>query len=148
MRKALLSFLLLPVIFLSCTRETDTRNIPDPAALAGTWRMVTVKNNVNGQQTFKPITEPGDVHISFAVAGSAGGSFTGKTPSNDIWPNSYATGTGGTMSIPVLAMTKVGEGTWGNEFVKHIREAQTYHFGSDGKLHIQTIARTLIFVKQ
>jgi hypothetical protein len=147
MKRTLLSVVLFSLVLFSCTPSADTPNTPDATALAGTWRMVLVKNNANGQQSFKPTAEPRDVEISFAVAGSAGGSFSGKTPSNDIMPNSYSTGAGGSLSIQVLFMTKVAEGAWGSEFVDHIRGTQTYYFGSDGKLHIQTAARTLVFVK-
>jgi hypothetical protein len=51
------------------------------------------------------------------------------------------------MSIPDLGMTKVAETSWGNEFVKNIRDAREYSFEVGGKLNIKTAEKTLTFQK-
>jgi len=51
------------------------------------------------------------------------------------------------LSIPVLAMTKVMETSWGNEFVSNICNSQTYGFDIHKMLHIKTTTKTLVFQK-
>lgn len=146
------SFLLMSVIGLmlfSCKKAvSDTV----PASIAGTWKMIIVKENASNASITKPSSTQGDVIITFVPNSSTTGIFSGKTPTNDftvdgIWSNVYTLGPNQTISIPVLSMTKVGETLWGSQFVNNIRDAQKYSFETGGKLNIRTINKTLTFLK-
>lgn len=107
--------------------------------------MITVKDKGSLVVTAKPSSLPGEVEITFTATSATAGTFTGITPSNDIWLNDYSTGANQTISIPVLSMTKVGESPWGLEFVDNIRSAQKYSFSNDDKLTIETANKLLTF---
>ena len=129
----------------SCKKSDSFDHIP--ASLDGKWRMVIVKENVSGLTAIKPSTVQGDVDIIFTSTSSTNGTFTGNTPTNDIWQNQYSIGANQSMTIPCLAMTKVMETSWGNEFVDNIRNSQEYSFEIGGILKIKTPAKTLSFRK-
>ena len=58
------------------------------------------------------------------------------------------TGANHLLTIPFLNMTKVGETSWGEEFVDNIRNSQEYDFESTNKLAIKTTHITLTFQRQ
>jgi len=129
----------------SCKKSGSFDHIP--ASLDGKWRMVMVTENVSGLRTTKPSDVQGEVDILFISTSSTNGSFTGNTPTNDIWQNQYSIGANQSMTIPCLAMTKVMETDWGNEFVNNIRNSQAYSFETGGILKIKTPEKTLSFRK-
>jgi hypothetical protein len=116
-----------------------------PTSLEGKWRMIRVKDNTSGSTTTKPSSIQGDVDITFTSTTITNGSFIGNTPTNDIWENNYSLGANQSITIPVLAMTKVAETSWGIFFVDNIRSSQKYSFEAGGKLNIQTTNTTLSF---
>ncbi|MCU7549646.1 hypothetical protein OCK74_11005 [Chitinophagaceae bacterium LB-8] len=146
------SFLLMGLIgfvFFSCTKfSADCDHKSEPKSLDGTWKMVLVKDNSTSAVTTKPSTVQGDVILTFISNSPTTGSFTGKTPSNDIGTNAYTTGPNQRLSIPNLNMTKVGETSWGGLFVDNIRNAQQYSFEAGEKLNIKTSNKILAFNKQ
>ena len=121
---------------------------PAPTSLNGKWRMIAVKDNASGLTTTKPVSIQNDVDITFTSINSAGGTFTGNTPTNQIWQNEYSTGANQTLTIPALGMTKAWETSWGSLFVNNIRSSRDYTFEAGGLLNINTDANTLIFRKQ
>ena len=115
--------------------------------LNGKWKMIIVKDNLFGTTVTKPSYVQKDVEITFTVVNASGGTFIGKTPTNEIWQNNFYIGANHTLSIPVLSMTKVMETSWGNEFVSNICSSQTYSFDVHKMLHIKTTKKTLVFQK-
>jgi hypothetical protein len=134
----------ISLALLSCTKPASPDQVM--ASLEGTWRMMMVKDNASSLIITKPSSVSGEVEIIFTPSGTAG-TFTGKTPTNDIWQNDYSTGANQSLTIPCLSMTKVAETTWGEEFVDNIRSAQLYNFESGGLLNIRTTNKTLTFKK-
>ena len=67
---------------------------------------------------------------------------------NDIWKNDYSVGANQTITIPVLAMTKVGETSWGKLFVDNILSSQQYTFEPGEMLNIKTTNKTLTLHKE
>src|SRR5687768_8260684 len=137
------SFILLSLMgfmFFSCKKT-----VPDN--IAGTWKMVIVKDNATNSSITRPPSIEKDVIITFVPNSASAGTFTGQTPTNIIVENPYSLGANQAISIPVLSMTKVGETSWGSEFVYNIRDAQQYNFKAGRKLEIKTINKTLIFRK-
>ncbi len=145
MKQIFFPVLISCMALLSCIK-TDSG---DPALLSldGTWRMVIVRDNASGSASFKPSSIAGDVDITFASVNTTNGTFTGNTPTNNIWQNDYSTGANQSLTIPCLSMTKVAETAWGKEFVDNILSAQLYSFESGGLLNIRTTNKTLIFQK-
>jgi hypothetical protein len=140
-------FFIISIIGLaqfSCTKSDPC----NPTSLDGKWRMIVVKDNISGSSTTKPTSIHGDVDIIFTSASSTTGTFAGNTPSNDIYSNDYSTGQNQSLTIPNLNMTKVGESSWGNEFVDNIRSSVEYNFQNCDKLNIKTTNKTLTFQKQ
>ena len=123
---------------------------PVPAAdsLAGTWKMIAVTDNASGAATTKPSSIQKDVTLTFTVANPNAGTFTGLTPTNDIWTNNYTIGANHAISIPSLAMTKVSETSWGLLLVDNICFSQTYSLQAGRLLNIRTLNKTLLFQKQ
>lgn len=109
--------------------------------------MILVKENTSGFMISKPSSIQGDVDITFTSTSATNGTFIGNTPTNIIHKNDYSIGTNQSLIIPDLGMTKVGETTWGKEFVDNIRSAREYSFEIDGKLNIKTTKNTLTFRK-
>ena len=101
---------------------------PTPTLLNGKWRMINVKDNASGSTTTKPSSIQNDVDITFTSTNSTTGTFTGNTPTNKIEKSDYPIGSNQTITIPTLAMTKVGETSWGIPFVDNIRSSQEYSF--------------------
>ena len=145
MKKFLLFAVLLSLTQISCKKSSlsDTT----PTSLDGKWRMIAVKDNATGITTTKPTSTQSDVEITFNSSTPTEGTFVGNTPTNDIWKNAYSIGANQTITIPVLAMTKVAETPWGNEFVDNIRSSQKYSFETGEKLIIKTANKTLTFQK-
>ncbi len=141
-------FFLVAIIGLtlfSC-KKTDSCD-PIPTSLDGKWRMIIVKENTTGSTTTKPSSIQGDVDITFTSTSATNGTFIGNTPSNEIQQNDYSIGTNQSLTIPNLSMTKVGETSWGKEFVDNIRSSQEYNFENCGRLNIKTTNKTLTFQK-
>jgi hypothetical protein len=144
MKIAFLLMSLLGLMFFSCNKSAcDTVH----ESLEGTWKMILVKDNATNTASTKPSSIKGDVILTFVPSSPTTGSFTGKTPSNDIWPSEYELGPKQELSIPNLSMTKVGETPWGEEFVNNIREAQQYSLEEEEKLNIRTLNKMLTFRK-
>ncbi len=144
MKLSILLMLLIGLMFFSCKK-----NVSDtvPTSLNGTWKMIIVKENSTSATMTKPSSIQGNVLITFVSNSSTTGTFSGKTPSNDIDTNDYSTGTNQAILIPNLSMTKVGETSWGSQFIDNIRDAQQYSFETGGKLNIRTIKKNLTFKK-
>ena len=134
-------FILFIMLLFSCGKQNFD------GTLDGTWRMVLVKDNTTGATITKPTSIQGNVEITFTTVNSTTGTFFGKTPSNEIWQNDYQTGPNRSITILSLSMTKVGETSWGNEFVDNIRDSQEYSFDAGGRLTIKTMAKSLVFQK-
>ena len=107
--------------------------------------MIASIDNSSGAVITKPSSVSGEVDITFSEINTASGTFSGRTPTNDISNSDYATSTNHALTIPFLAMTKVAETPWGKEFVDNIRDANQYNFNSKNDLIIKTINKTLIF---
>jgi hypothetical protein len=138
--------MMLSLVLFSCKKEA--LNEPAPVSLEGKWRMFNVVDNISGLTVNKPASTTGNVDLIFTSAGASGGTFIGKTPSNDIWQNTYFTGSNQSITIPVLSMTKVMEGSWGLYFVNNIIDASVYSFEVGGVLNIITSSKkTLMFHK-
>jgi hypothetical protein len=133
------------LVFFSCKKEGTTE--PAPVSLEGKWRMIAVTDNISGAMVNKPASETGDVDVTFIAGGTAGGTFTGNTSINDIWPNDYFTSPNQSVAIPNLSMTKVMETAWGLYFVDNIRGAISYSFETGGILTIKTYYKILKFHK-
>ncbi|MCY7421593.1 MAG: hypothetical protein LH478_07600 [Chitinophagaceae bacterium] len=141
-------FFLITIIGLTLLSCKKTASIdPIPTSLDGKWKMVIVKENVSGLTTLKPSSIQGDVDITFTSANATTGTLFGHTPTNEISLNDYSIGTNQSLTIPNLSMTKVGETSWGEEFVDNIRNSQEYSFEIGGKLNIKTTNKTLTFRK-
>ncbi len=136
---------IISLLFTSCKKPYCDKS--PLTSLHGKWRMITVKENASGITTTKPAEIQGEVDIVFITTNDAGGTFTGKTPTNDIWQNDFFTGDNQSISIPNLSMTKVMETSWGTEFTANILDAETYHFETGKRLHIITAIKTLSFRK-
>lgn len=85
MKQLLASIAITSVVFFSCSKsnfsnQTDT-------SLNGKWRMMTIKDNGSLVLTTKPAYLQGEVEITFTAISATTGTFTGITPSNDIWTN-------------------------------------------------------------
>jgi hypothetical protein len=145
MKQILFFAAIIGLIQVSC-KKADSHD-PVPSSLDGAWRMIIVKENVSGSTTTKPSSIQGDVDITFISASSTSGTFTGKTPSNNIEQNDYSTGPNRSLTIQSLSMTNVAETSWGEEFVDNIIDATEYSFGSNGILNIKTTNKTLTFQK-
>lgn len=133
---------LVLLLLFSC-KKTDS----SPTSLEGTWKMILTKDNMTNTVQQKPSAIQGDVIISFVPTSISNGFFEGKTPSNVFGPNEYLLASDQTISMPVMNMTKVGETSWGSEFIDNIRDAQQYSFATGGRLNIKTIRKTLTFEK-
>lgn len=148
MKNAFLVLLLLTVASCKKTAHNDS-----PVSIEGTWKMILVKTNDSNIALTKPSSIEGDVVISFVPNSDTTGTFSGRTPTNEItgfgyWFNVYTLGPSETISIPGLSMTKVGETSWGYEFVNNITKAQQYSFSNAAKLNIHTADKTLVFERQ
>jgi hypothetical protein len=135
---------LIGLTLFSCNKNISNTV---PGSIEGSWQMIVVADITTNTTLTKPLSIQKDVVITFVPNSSTTGTFTGKTPSNDIWQNDYSLGVGRTISIPVLSMTKVGETTWGAQFVDNIRNAQQYSFENAEKLNITTTNKILTFKK-
>lgn len=145
MKRSILLMVIAGMILFSCKK--DNSDII-PVSIEGTWKMVAVKDNSTNVSITKPSSIAGDVIITFASNNITSGIFSGKTPSNFFGLNDYKIGPGQAISIPVLAVTKVGETLWGLEFTGNIRDALKYGFERGEKLNIITKDKTLTFAKQ
>ncbi|WP_018611657.1 hypothetical protein [Segetibacter koreensis] len=145
MRRVLFFAVIIGLTQVACKKSNSSS--PVPSALNGKWRMIVVKDNTSGLTTTKPSSIQNDVVITFTPTNSTTGTFIGNTPTNEIGRNEYSIGANQTISIPVLAMTKVGETSWGTLFVDHIRSSQQYTFEVGGILNIKTANKTLTFSK-
>jgi hypothetical protein len=144
--KQIFFVLIIGFSLFSCAKPNN--QCSSQASLDGKWRMVYVKENVSGSTLTKPATTQGEVDILFISTSSTGGTFTGYTPTNEIFQSDFYVAVGQALTIANLAMTKVAETSWGNEFVENIRDARSYSFDNAGQLNIKTVNKTLSFRKQ
>jgi hypothetical protein len=133
----------LGLTLFSCRKSNDgpLAGFPD---LAGTWKMVLVKENNTGLSISKPSTVTGDVQITIMHTTGNNGEYNGHTPTNTIMDNAFSVGDNRTISFPSLGMTQVMETQWGLYFVLHISSSTEYSM-YDNKLAIKTANLTLIF---
>jgi len=139
-------FAILSLTTFSCTKQNCDSALS--AMLEGSWKMVAVTDNNTGSLTTKPPSVQGDVDITFSAISDSTGTFYGHTPANDISQSDYLTGANHLLTIPFLNMTKVGQTSWGKEFVDNIRNSQEYAIESTNKLVIKTTNITLTFQRQ
>ena len=145
MKQVFFLIAIISLILFSCKKTNSVDLIP--TSLNGKWRMILVKDNASGLTTTKPSSIQGDVDITFTSITMTNGTFVGNTPTNDILKNNYSIGANQSITIPVLAMTKVGETSWGILFVDNVCSSQEYNFEIGGKLSIKTTNKTLTFRK-
>jgi hypothetical protein len=145
MKQILFLTAIISLVLFSCKKTSSAD--PIPTSLEGKWRMILVKDNASGFTIPKPSSIQGDVDITFTTTSTTNGTFVGNTPTNDIWKNDYSIGLNQSIAIPVLAMTKVAETSWGILFVDNIRSSKEYGFEMGGKLNIKTTDKTLTFRK-
>ncbi len=142
------SLFLVPFVlmaFFSCKKDTSDLI---SSSLDGTWKMILVKDNAANTAMTKPASLYGDVIVTFVSGNLSGGVFKGNTPTNEVGPNNYSLGPNQEISIPSLNMTKVGETSWGLQFVVNFRDAQQYRLEPGDLLSIITTgAKTLTFQK-
>ncbi len=145
MKKNLFIFFVITIIQFSCSKsKCDIAS----KSIEGKWRMIMVKDNFSGSTISKHPSIQGDVDINFSILiSSTKGTFDGKTPSNHIQQNEYTVGPNQSLTIPVLSMTKVGETSWGKEFVDNILSSQSYDLKKCYRLEIKTTNKTLTFQK-
>lgn len=144
--KPIFSLIAIICLTLFSCKKADSTN-PISTSLDGKWRMILVKDNTSGLTLTKPSSIQGDVDITFTSTNSTMGIFFGNTPTNDIWQNDYSIGANQAIAISVLSMTKVGETSWGKQFVDNILTSQNYSFESGDRLTIKTTNKTLTFRK-
>ena len=144
MRKNILFLSVSCISLFSCKKLND--NIP--TSLEGKWKMISVKDIATGNSISKPSSVTGEVLITFKQIDATNGTFYGNTPANEVWENDYSISSNQFLTIPQLAMTKVGERDWGNYFSANIEDATSYLFLNGSKLNIITDKKNLIFVKQ
>lgn len=145
MKKLFLLFAIISLTQVSCEKTDLVTSAP--TSLDGQWRMILVKENTSGFRITKPSSIKGDVDITFTSTSAINGTFIGNTPTNTIHKNDYLIGENQSIVIPNLGMTKVGETSWGKEFVDNIRSAKKYNFENDGRVTIKTTKNTLTFRK-
>jgi len=145
MKQILFLAIIIGLTQFDCKKSNSSD--PAPTSLDGKWRMIIVMDNVSGLTTTKQSSIQNDVDITFTSTNSTVGTFIGKTPTNCIWENGYSIGINQIIKIPVLAMTKIGETSWGILFVDNIRSSQEYTFDIGGILNIKTANKTLTFQK-
>ena len=143
MKQILFYALMLSMIQFGCKKTDSSESVP--TSLDGKWRMITVKDNVSGLTITKSASIQNDVDVIFTSTNLNSGTFTGNTPTNEIWKNSYSTGVNNAITIPVLSMTKVAETSWGILFVDNICSSQEYTFEIGEILNIKTIIKMLTF---
>ncbi len=88
-----------------------------------------------------------EVHIPSTYSDPAG-TFTGNTPTNDIWKSEVSIESNQTIHIPYLSMTKVAETPWGILFVSSFCSSFEYSFEYGGLLNIKTTDKILTFRKR
>jgi hypothetical protein len=153
MKRSILLVILPTVILFSCKKDVTDVSDNVPASIAGTWKMIVVKDNSTNATENKPASSEGDVLITFVPNSDTTGTLSGNTSRNiitgfGVFSNGYTLGRNGSLAIPCLSMTKVGETSWGKQFVDNIIEAQQYSFGPGAKLNIKTTKKILTFQKQ
>lgn len=146
MKQVTLFLALSGIILFSCSKENSYK--ATTGTLQGSWKMIMVADNASGITSIKPAGLQADVAITFHAINAASGTLYGHTPTNHISESSYETGVNGQLHIPALAMTKLAETSWGQEFVINIRSSETYKLTSNGNLVIITAEKTLTFQPQ
>lgn len=146
MKQVFFFIAMISLVLFSCDKPSHIQG-PGTTSIEGKWRMITVQDVASGITTTRPASIQGDVDISFTPENTINGTFNGNTPTNTIAQNEYSIGVNQAMSIPNLSMTKVMETTWGDLFVKNIRNTREYNFDTDGRLHIKTTTMILTFRK-
>lgn len=135
---------IIGITHLSCSRNNSTDPVSLP--LAGKWRMILVTERSSGVRITKPASIQKDVDLVFSSTSSTDGTLSGNTPSNVVEGN-YVTGANRTFTMVYLSMTKVGETSWGSEFIENIHHSQEYSLESGDRLNIKTTGKILTFKK-
>ena len=152
MKLTICFFAILSMVTFSCQKQNvaapkQNADKSSPGNLEGSWRMIAVTDNPTGIVMTKPSSVQNDVEITFSPVNDISGTFSGHTPTNDISGSDYSTGTNHLLNVLFLAMTKVAETSWGQEFVDNIRSSLQYGFDSGNNLIIKTTGKTLTFQK-
>jgi heat shock protein HslJ len=87
------------------------------------------------------------IFLEASLSIAQNGTFTGVTPTNQIWESSYSTGSNQSLAVSNVLMTKLAETSWGAEFINNIRDAERYSFDKSGRLIIITTDKTLTFIR-
>lgn len=120
--KQLLAFTLI-VLSISCTHSTTNEHAP----FQGSWTMTSVIINETAQRVTRPANLEREVLVTF----NTDQLLSGFTPSNQILPSPYVSGSGNRLSIPSVARTKMFESTWGSYFLDNITGVTTYSVEGD-----------------
>ena len=139
-------FVISLLLLFACTKSKSSG--PTPNSIEGKWVLKAVTDIATNTKTVKPTSLNGDVELVFISMSSDSGTFTGRTPINEIWENKYFISPNWQVQIPALSMTKVAESSWGNLFVNNICSSQTYRFLPDNLMEISTIQKRLLFEKR
>ncbi len=141
--KKLLFLTLFYALNVSCKKSvTLTVN-----SIQGKWKMLSVLNHANNVFTYKPNNLIKDVILDFTLTSIDSGTFTGNTPTNDIWNNDFSIGNNLSIRISYLSMTKASETNWGSELVHNLIKTHHYTFENGNLLVLITSNKNLVFEK-
>ncbi len=148
--KKIIPFLLLIILAGSCRKD-----IKGSSTLAGTWKLVTMEDITTRQLFTKDQVGEYDCaghdvcDITLSITTDNAKTITGKTMVNDFSGNFNYDASKGTITLPGLASTKVGERPWGSAFLDGLRNAESYRVNAT-ELHIEYANKTkrLNFVRQ
>ena len=132
-------------------RFCDCVPLPFSSQVYGKWRMMAVKDNATGQTISKPVSIQGEVEITLDPTSETGGYYSGTTPTNYINQSKFEIAAPASISFKDPNMTKVGETSWGSEFVDNIPCTGSFYLVSTGMgIHMSIViaSKTLIFEKQ
>ena len=134
---------LMSVVFMSCSKSD--LSAAETSQLQGSWRMVQVETN-NGQKVLKPVSEIGNVDITFNTKSTNSGLLTGVTPRNEIGTSQYQITADQKLMVDSFTVSNdETETAWGKEFVANFTSNSNYSFDCDGMLCIKSNGKTLVF---
>jgi hypothetical protein len=148
MRRAFLLFLIFGLVVLSCKKKNQAVTLFD-----GTWHMWYVKDRQTGAVTPKPSNNP-DVILRFKSLSDTTGTFSGSTPANQVFSNSYLLSglrvdhEVGDIKIPSLSMSNAPDSIWGRLLADNFTKAKKFAFENERSLFIYTTDSMLITFKR
>jgi len=143
-----LVFLTFVFILTSCRKKNEIVRLID-----GTWVMWYTEDKRTRVVTPKPPNSP-DVILIFKSSSDSTGTFSGSTPSNQIFSNPFIMFSQrddlrvGGLGIPSLLMSTASEVSWGKFFVDNFRNSVKYAFEADRSLFIYMNNDVLITFKK